>query len=52
MQVRRPEVEVEVEVEVEGVPECISARGDMQPGTPETEAKGLLKSIEHLPTIL
>ena len=27
-------------------------RADMQPGTPETEAKGLLKSIEHLPTIL
>ena len=28
MQVRRPEVEVEVEVE--GVPECISARGEAE----------------------
>ena len=27
-------------------------RADMQQGTPETEAKGLLTSIEHLPTIL
>ena len=30
----------------------VKPRADMQPGTLETETKGLLTSIEHLPTIL